>query len=199
MVVIQCIQCGEPKVVEASYVKVRNQRFCSPECVRLNRSEEAKKSHAGQASKVCPRCKTDKPLSEFSKNSKRLDGVQFACKACTRTKNLADYHSSEHRRKKIRENADRQHDHQQELICSYLESNPCVDCGEADIVVLEFDHRNGKTKAVSQMIGHCSDETLMKEIDKCDVRCANCHRRRHSSEKGYYRERTRQSNTELAS
>ena len=46
---------------------------------------------------------------------------------------------------------------------------------------LEFDHRDRTTKiaAVSQLIARqFSWDKIMAEIDKCDVRCANCHRKR---------------------
>ena|ERR1051326_7363702 len=60
----------------------------------------------------------------------------------------------------------------------YLMAHPCVDCGTDDIRVLEFDHVRGKKK---YNIAHLlcttfSLATLKKEITKCDVRCANCHR-----------------------
>jgi hypothetical protein len=65
------------------------------------------------------------------------------------------------------------------LTYEYLLQHPCVDCGEADPVVLEFDHVNGdKDGNIGNMIG--SGRTwrrLLIEIDKCEVRCANCHRR----------------------
>ena len=63
-------------------------------------------------------------------------------------------------------------------IKNYLSNNPCVDCGNNNIVVLEFDHVRGEKKYnVSDMCrGGYSLATIQKEIDKCDVRCANCHR-----------------------
>ena len=65
------------------------------------------------------------------------------------------------------------------LVREYLESHPCVDCGEADIVVLEFDHvRGDKMMNLSDMIRQSySWARITAEIAKCDVRCANCHRR----------------------
>lgn len=65
----------------------------------------------------------------------------------------------------------------------YKRKHPCVDCGEDDIVVLQFDHVNGdKDKEVSIMINKAySLERIQREIDKCEIRCANCHLRRHHS------------------
>lgn len=54
----------------------------------------------------------------------------------------------------------------------------CVDCGERNPIVLDFDHvRGDKTGAVADMVNqsYCI-ESLRKEIEKCEVRCANCHR-----------------------
>jgi Zn ribbon nucleic-acid-binding protein len=65
-------------------------------------------------------------------------------------------------------------------ISNYLKTNPCVDCGEANIIVLEFDHigddkdfnlSDAARKGVSM-------KKLNAEIAKCEVRCANCHRRK---------------------
>jgi 5-methylcytosine-specific restriction endonuclease McrA len=66
-------------------------------------------------------------------------------------------------------------------LLDFLLLHPCVDCGEKDPIVLEFDHRipKDKSKQVSRMLsGHYSWEKIMFEIEKCDVRCANCHRRK---------------------
>lgn len=67
-----------------------------------------------------------------------------------------------------------------DYIAAYLLTHPCVDCGEADPIVLEFDHRDRGQKAFN--IGDAqrgvSIAALKLEIAKCDVRCANCHRRK---------------------
>ena len=72
------------------------------------------------------------------------------------------------------------------LLAAYLAENSCVDCGEDDIRVLDFDHRPGVVKVaeVARMAMHgMSWRAIEAEIAKCDVRCANCHRRR-TSERG---------------
>lgn len=58
-------------------------------------------------------------------------------------------------------------------------SGGCVDCGEQDEAVLDFDHVNDdKVASVSSMAHHLAAWTLIvREVNKCEVRCANCHRR----------------------
>ena len=67
----------------------------------------------------------------------------------------------------------------QQQLLDYLHSHPCVDCGEADPVVLEFDHVRDKVANVSALI-HAQRPwgVILEEIEKCQVRCANCHRRK---------------------
>jgi hypothetical protein len=68
-----------------------------------------------------------------------------------------------------------------EYVITYLLDNPCVDCGEKDIIVLEFDHLSDKDCSVADAIRRSfSIERLQREIDKCEVVCCNCHRRRTS-------------------
>jgi hypothetical protein len=62
-------------------------------------------------------------------------------------------------------------------IVDLLSKNSCVDCGENDIRVLDFDHEKGKFMGISQMVRNCySVEAIKGEIEKCKIRCANCHR-----------------------
>jgi hypothetical protein len=69
----------------------------------------------------------------------------------------------------------------------YLQSHPCVDCGEADPLVLDFDHRDGveKLETIAYLRVRGNREELLAEIEKCDVRCSNCHSRRTAKQFGW--------------
>lgn len=66
------------------------------------------------------------------------------------------------------------------IVVEYLRSHPCVDCGEVNIVLLEFDHVRGVKKcSVGSLInGSQADKAILGEIAKCDVVCVRCHRYR---------------------
>ena len=60
-------------------------------------------------------------------------------------------------------------------------THPCVDCGQSDVIVLDFDHRDPSTKmgGPTELARKNSNwKKIKEEIEKCDVRCANCHRRK---------------------
>jgi hypothetical protein len=60
----------------------------------------------------------------------------------------------------------------------------CIECGESDPACLDFHHRDPSEKdaTVAEAIaGQWSENRIMSEISKCDVVCANCHRKRHHS------------------
>lgn len=61
----------------------------------------------------------------------------------------------------------------------------CQQCGIKDSRVLDFHHRDPSEKV--ECLGRSvvrSYETILKEIEKCDVLCANCHRILHAEERG---------------
>jgi len=75
-----------------------------------------------------------------------------------------------------------------EFIVQYLLNNPCVDCGERDIIVLDFDHVRGKKSGnISRLMHTGTLSTIQDEIRKCDIRCANCHRRKTARTHKNYR------------
>jgi len=139
--------------------------------------------------KNCTLCQTQKELSQFNKKSSNKDGLQNVCRECNAKRSRQYY--AENREKHIavilkRKNANIAES--QQKIVEYLKSNPCVDCGESDIVVLEFDHQRDKFKAVSEMVLYGYNfKRIQEEIDKCEVVCANCHKRRTAKTFGYYK------------
>ncbi len=135
--------------------------------------------------KVCSRCKILLTETEFNWKYKDKRRSSY-CKSCSRLycrshyKNNRLYYLEKAKlRNRIVKNS------HIEFIAHYLQSHPCVDCGESDILVLEFDHRERDNK-ISEvgliMKKRNSLEKLKEEIAKCDVRCANCHRRKTEKE-----------------
>lgn len=54
----------------------------------------------------------------------------------------------------------------------------CIDCGwNEDPAALDFDHRDPTLKTfVMSRAATRTRESVLAEIEKCDVRCARCHR-----------------------
>jgi hypothetical protein len=69
-----------------------------------------------------------------------------------------------------------------------IKSEPCIDCHKSfHYCVMDFDHKNPEIKinSISRMISNCTSvENLKKEISKCDLVCANCHRIREEKRRG---------------
>jgi hypothetical protein len=72
-------------------------------------------------------------------------------------------------------------------LVSYLREHPCVDCGETDPLVLGFDHLRDKKSSISKGLRDREWQSVLDEIAKCDVVCANCHRRRTARRSGFVR------------
>lgn len=66
----------------------------------------------------------------------------------------------------------------------------CIVCGESDIACLDFHHRNKADKkySIQSLAGSTRDNNkVLDEVKKCDVVCANCHRKIHYKEVIAYR------------
>ena len=72
-------------------------------------------------------------------------------------------------------------------LIKFFETHACVDCGERDPVVLEFDHLRDKSFAIGPELSRRSWQSILDEMEKCEVVCANCHRRRTAQRRGSLR------------
>ena len=137
--------------------------------------------------KKCSHCGDNK--AGFYKNKSKSDGLSDECKKCIKERIHARYISNptvkENKIKSQKENALENN----KYVFEYLKIHPCIDCGESDPIVLEFDHVRGqKLKCVNFMVLHSfSLNKIIKEIEKCEVRCANCHRRKTAKDRNYHR------------
>ncbi|MEK7458262.1 MAG: hypothetical protein AAB612_02135 [Patescibacteria group bacterium] len=131
--------------------------------------------------KLCARCKKLLDESKFNWKFKNIRRATY-CKECSREYIKEHYEKNKpYYLKKAKKRNVRLRKTEHAYVLRFLRSHPCVDCGETDIVVLEFDHRNqfDKDYEVSQMIQRrMPANKIIDEISKCDVRCANCHRRK---------------------
>ncbi len=127
----------------------------------------------------CSRCNLLRPSSDFTFRDRKSGELQNWCRTCSAEYKAAHYRRNRSREiTRIRRNSARTRAANRARIRDYLASHPCVDCGESDTVVLEFDHLRDKRLDVSRMayVGW-PWRTIEAEIAKCEVRCANCHRR----------------------
>lgn len=137
--------------------------------------------------KKCSKCKIEKETSEFNKKSRNRDGLQSQCKDCYKEVHKKHYEKrTQYYKDKAAKTNILYRIRNLEYTLNYLAKHRCVDCGEVDPTILEFDHRGDKSYDVSAM-STLSLSKLNSEIAKCDVRCANCHRRKTASQFGYYK------------
>lgn len=108
------------------------------------------------SNKTCSNCKKPKTLEFFRKNR----GI---CRACE-----ASYRAERHRQLK--------------KVCVEYLGGCCVKCKKKHHqTVFDFHHRNPNEKSfeISDKLHFGNMEKLIKELDKCDLLCANCHRLEH--------------------
>lgn len=131
---------------------------------------------------ICNVCKKEKSLNYFHKNKNNKNGLQRRCKPCHikyvlasrrlhKERDLA-YHKAYIRKHKV-------------LLFEYLSDKSCIDCGINNPILFEFDHVRGvKSFSITKKVS-MSFETKLKEIEKCEIRCANCHRFKTAKERNY--------------
>ncbi len=141
--------------------------------------------------KICPGCNQERDIEkDFAWKNKIKGTRQRWCKSCQAEANSKHYQNNKQtylERALTRNNVVNTKNKQR--LYDYLSAHPCVDCGQADIRVLEFDHINGnKSASITNLLKNAVNwEILETEIAKCEVRCVNCHRIKTSERGGYWR------------
>ena len=108
--------------------------------------------------KTCVNCGESKPLEDFYIQKTNKDGRQGRCKTCA-----SDLQRARKRERRLKINA-------------IKTKKGCVDCGyNKDPVALDFDHLDNKEFGIGDNISR-TWHSIEKEIAKCEVVCANCHR-----------------------
>lgn len=150
-----------------------------------------------------PSCKKCKTIARIGYQRKRIapdpDGRIFRCRACGLQAGIDKFYRSrrrgssefckecfrEHRKKvrkstKSRESQRKSREKRSELV-RLAKDSPCVDCGKTfPACTMDFDHVRGE-KRFNLSTAHNSGRSLVqvrREIEKCDLICANCHRTR---------------------
>jgi hypothetical protein len=136
----------------------------------------------------CGRCGELKPVEEFAWRRKSKGQRHNYCRHCH-----AAYHREHYLANRARYIAQAAANkvalrrQRTALLIEYFKGHPCVDCGEADPLVLEFDHLRDKSFEIAAKIVDYGWERILAEIEKCEVVCANCHRRRTVRRRGSIR------------
>lgn len=138
--------------------------------------------------KKCSRCQERKPYDNFAWQRKAENSRDSYCRPCR-----AEYKQMHYAANKARYKGNagsytwRMALLRTAWLFEYFETHHCVDCGESDPLVLEFDHLGDKSFNIADGMRRRSWETVLAEIAKCEVVCANCHRRRTALRGGFAR------------
>lgn len=142
--------------------------------------------------KRCTICKRVRLLKFFNKRARSKDGLQTHCTDCNKEKSKAYYgRNKETHKARTAESKAKSIKRNQWHVLIHLSENPCARCGEDDPVVLEFDHcRGDKEKNIADAVKNgWSLERLQAEMDKCQILCSNCHKKKTSKKGCFYKER----------
>lgn len=120
-------------------------------------------------SRTCKECGETKTWDEFA-NAGKVKGVQYrrhVCRKCWYENTI---------KQKRYELRDWFNDIKRDLICNR--------CGFDDWRAIQFHHRDESLKEgnLSNMVhSQFSKDNILKEMEKCEILCANCHQIHHSS------------------
>lgn len=130
--------------------------------------------------KTCSKCNNEKSETEFAFRNKSQNIQYSHCKDCQRILRKNSYEKNkDYYLQKDLYNIKEQRRNKTDFIRSYKEGKPCKDCGIVyPHYVMDFDHlpQFKKEIKIASFGKTYSIERLLKEFEKCEIVCANCHR-----------------------
>lgn len=133
--------------------------------------------------KNCNKCLLPKDESEFAFKNKANNLLQAMCKECHKTYSKLHYSSNkESYISKAKRNKTVYSARNQQYIDEYKRNKGCYFCQESEPACLDFHHLRDKIADVAYLLHQAATiERIQTEIDKCEVLCANCHRKLHAN------------------
>lgn len=118
--------------------------------------------------KICTICHKELPITAFGLKNSKTGALRADCKEC---------HSKQ---------VNNAYKKRKQWVSTIKAQNKCAKCGEDRSYLLDFHHIDPSIKdnTVARLTSSSSThEKILREIDKCVVLCANCHREFHYLEK----------------
>lgn len=154
------------KTIDGKERNLQRRKYCLT-CSPFGLHNTRKLDNKLKGNKLCKRCNTVKKLTDFYKRRDGNDPSSY-CKICTN-----------------KQTTERQRAFKEK--CVKYKGGKCINCGYCKCIgALEFHHLNPEEKDFSPSYarlrgvtnGELKDE-VKKELDKCILVCANCHREEH--------------------
>lgn len=141
---------------------------------------------------ISERCEGSNPSAPTcSKHNEAqvLYDKRWKCKSCNREYQAKWFGENQKiQLARVKKNRERAQKAAWNFAWDYKSQNPCVDCGENDPIVLEFDHVQEKFFGIATAVANgMRIEKIAEELAKCEIRCANCHRRKTAKQLGWYK------------
>lgn len=144
---------GHEYTIENTYVQTKRDRY-----------------RGVRQSRACRTCQRD------MMRRKRLN-PEFKKQGAVRTARWRETHPKEYKAAYEKSHAEKKQ------ILDDARKGGCIRCGESDLWCLDFHHRDPTEKEGNLgQIRRFGIDRIKAEIAKCDVLCANCHRKHHHSE-----------------
>ena len=173
---VRCANCHARRTAQQqNWRKARNEPIAEGRWLlrQISPNEAPSAMDGAAATKVCTGCGLERPITEFPVKHKRRGTRGTRCRACRSAYGKAHYQKNRDAyRSRAKTRRHRERDHYWAWLMTYLQTHPRVDRGEADAVVLHFDHRDGTEKldTIGALLSRSSWATFLAEVAKCDVR-----------------------------